>query len=1204
MKKIYWIFSLLLMIMGINTAYAGVTWGGAITDPGTLKDGSKIIIHTNGYQDQASGTYKFLSAVKDSMIFATAKEDDALERYVAFTLVSAKDKTVKGNAAFYLKNDYNGKYVTYVFDPKTSNVDGNLEMYMKYTDNVDKATPIIIKTVTDGADLIGYTLTEDDQAKVNEETMMVLAECKEKDNTIIGINCNLGNPGFANYGDWAAWWKIGTANVSDDYFVDLGALYAKVVDLNYSGGTDPGQYDVSLVNAYNEAKKNAFDVLYPSGTTPTNEDAKKAFEALEEAYLNLSLGEPAPVKEGYYRIESGFSAFIEKQGEAAIKTIYANNNGQMKWKDLDEKDATMVWQFIDRHDGTWLLYNIGTAQYVDGAKSTAQSAVYTMTDDSTNCGVVITGLGQSKFNLNPDVYALHTGGHNSGEGKEGDIVGWNGDANSGSAWFIKSVPEDQIEEFKAIGQQNKLNRDLTNLYNKAYAKYQIGNSFTFGKDTLVTLADFEKDSLVVFSNAGHNELNASKDGQGYIGLLDNDTVTGLNTAGQKESTYWHSSWGTVPEGTPFLQFKLSKPVNAFGVYIYRRSNGNQATEIYFQVTNDTVNGEWIDAGSITGLPASTVGFEDLGYQSNGIELDGEYQYVRVTWKSPSNFTHFAGFHFHEATLSKDCQNVTMGEAATNLKAALTKASKTIASGTATEQDIKDLQAAYDAYVAELADPTTLKSELNAAISLCDKAATPNMTKLNSDDKVGFVEGYPGVYTDEAKKAFKAVIDEVKKYVDDNDANGTFTKNGIKTNSEKLAAAVKTFKESAPKFTVADEKSEGLWYKISYSQHYFDYSGTEPDKIEQDGVLKYIRKGQLYVAANPDKDILNNADIRVTGNETLESLKIDKAYALWRFINMGDTAYAIQNKATGLYIGEKTGGNAGLSMTPVAYKISDLGYATFLIEGSRLNGESINPLHIQTNGQLLVYWGNKDLGGGSCFDIEPTDDNKKPSVLNFKAAEIIKGRLYTMCYPIALNVVADELNPQEAYPYQIATIDPSKKELTLTHIEDAIEPGRPFFYIGADNGLGVAETPTAADTTRLTIELLNDRKIAATPATDNGLVGNYYGGTKVAAGFGVVKDTKGVQSIGVTTADQQIGWNSAYIDAALIKNAEKPGSIVVKIDGDLATSIKDAIVNAQSGPVNVYSIDGVLIKKNVKVSEATKGLAKGIYIVGNKKVAVQ
>ena len=39
-------------------------------------------------------------------------------------------------------------------------------------------------------------------------------------------------------------------------------------------------------------------------------------------------------------------------------------------------------------------------------------------------------------------------------------------------------------------------------------------------------------------------------------------------------------------------------------------------------------------------------------------------------------------------------------------------------------------------------------------------------------------------------------------------------------------------------------------------------------------------------------------------------------------------------------------------------------------------------------------------------------------------------------------------------------------------------------------------------------------------------------------------------------------------------------------------------------VNVYNVQGQLIRQNVKASEATKGLASGIYIVGNKKVSVK
>ena len=46
------------------------------------------------------------------------------------------------------------------------------------------------------------------------------------------------------------------------------------------------------------------------------------------------------------------------------------------------------------------------------------------------------------------------------------------------------------------------------------------------------------------------------------------------------------------------------------------------------------------------------------------------------------------------------------------------------------------------------------------------------------------------------------------------------------------------------------------------------------------------------------------------------------------------------------------------------------------------------------------------------------------------------------------------------------------------------------------------------------------------------------------------------------------------------------------------------MSTQSTIVDVYTIDGVLIKRNVKAAEATRNLAKGIYIVGKKKVLVK
>lgn len=111
MKKMYLIFSLLLMILGINTVYAGVTWGGSITDPSTLTNGSKIAIHTNQAQNAANQTYTFLSALQDNIVYTTMSEL-SMERYAVFTMETAAGKTVKNEQAYYLKNDYNGKYVT------------------------------------------------------------------------------------------------------------------------------------------------------------------------------------------------------------------------------------------------------------------------------------------------------------------------------------------------------------------------------------------------------------------------------------------------------------------------------------------------------------------------------------------------------------------------------------------------------------------------------------------------------------------------------------------------------------------------------------------------------------------------------------------------------------------------------------------------------------------------------------------------------------------------------------------------------------------------------------------------------------------------------------------------------------------------------------------------------------------------------------
>lgn len=51
-----------------------------------------------------------------------------------------------------------------------------------------------------------------------------------------------------------------------------------------------------------------------------------------------------------------------------------------------------------------------------------------------------------------------------------------------------------------------------------------------------------------------------------------------------------------------------------------------------------------------------------------------------------------------------------------------------------------------------------------------------------------------------------------------------------------------------------------------------------------------------------------------------------------------------------------------------------------------------------------------------------------------------------------------------------------------------------------------------------------------------------------------------------------------------------------------TSSISGIMNGdENAPVDVYSVSGALIRSNVEPSRALDGLAKGVYIVGGKKV---
>ena len=128
-------------------------------------------------------------------------------------------------------------------------------------------------------------------------------------------------------------------------------------------------------------------------------------------------------------------------------------------------------------------------------------------------------------------------------------------------------------------------------------------------------------------------------------------------------------------------------------------------------------------------------------------------------------------------------------------------------------------------------------------------------------------------------------------------------------------------------------------------------------------------------------------------------------------------------------------------------------------------------------------------------------------------------------------------------------------------------------------------------------------IEANPAsmTNGALTGVYDATTVIPEGSYVLQNQSGQTGFYKVEAGSEptIGAYRAYLNADVV--AAGVNVRLILLDDDSATGI-DAVQNDKDAAVNVYNLNGILVRENVKASEALNGLQRGIYIVnGTKKV---
>ena len=563
------------------------------------------------------------------------------------------------------------------------------------------------------------------------------------------------------------------------------------------------------------------------------------------------------------------------------------------------------------------------------------------------------------------------------------------------------------------------------------------------------------------------------------------------------------------------------------------------------------------------------------------------------------YFHLGGFQIYK-TLGKP-QIETMGEIGATMLAELEKAAG-LADEDITIDDLNSLTAAYEAFYAILKDPTEMRN------TVAKYANYPNMLVIGEE---------PGTWDSDAEaNALAEILTAANEY----DKGGAYDQAKLDEFVAGINAAVETFMKAAKGI------STDKWYRFRFpTEETYTKYGWSNGNIMQDGIENGVNIGNLwgqYAAVanfydtgeyegNPTIDVKDNEEMR-EGNALffteLDNIDNEDA-ALFRFIAIGDTAYIIQNKGTGLYLNCKStnDNDVSLSLNPTTFQITPIGYGSILFAGKSLAGENKTNLHAQRWNHRLVTWEATDPSSNSGLWVESVADVDNDVVNSFNRS-MVPGKIYAICNSTGVKTTSDEVG---LYTVEGTYTEGDENFIALNKIEET-KSGVPYIAIVGDVNDFVESEEDISET--FEFQQIGDG-FAAKADSINGLVGTYEGltvdkgmvvfvdNTAATAEDKVIEETDeegNTQYVSVT--NRTIGRNSAYLKFGF-QQAE-PTGIFIKIDG--TPTIMDGIQNALESVAKsgtVYDLSGRQVKKNATLNDL-KGLGRGIYILNGVKVMVK
>lgn len=983
--------------------------------------------------------------------------------------------------------------------------------------------------------------------------------------------------------------------------------------LNYPAGTTAGYFKAELVNAAHAAWQEAYDILQVEGSyTLTDEETNVLCDKIENTMTALTAADARfPLTAGRY--------FINDNRDTKLYLNATTVSNKDAWacsaytvpEELDYSAASYLWDVEIAGQDSIYLKHLLTGLYVQG----------TMADDhhyALGKEPVALKLSAPTAGNRATFWITPKGNERACTNVAGWVLNWTDVNDAGNHFTFTAVDVDdaKVAQWAAEAKQIKLNETLSTTYANATAQYNGGNVFNRPEGATYT-GLFTEDGKMVSATGDEDNSNwwcnkKQGDEGTYEALTDNDPTS-----------YFHSNWrgGEFEpsiEKNHYLVAKLDAPASGdIMIKVAKRAPGNDyPTQFAVYGANDfdkaAGTASWVFQGyadiSYTDSVAYTIkdaaGNDTIvssikdGVGVAYAHLDASYAYLRFSatktqynaGKPANNRGYFCLAQmnvwpttgvvktvtpeYQEALSAAPQVYATLGEE-------IKKAAAELAAGKATQAQIDALNAAIEEFKNNLPVPSRVTDAYNAAKAFLDAANTNNMigTELAQYSQ----ESATALQTTLAKYETFDKIDLVSINAAVNEINAAFS---AFKGSVRLPEAGKfyTIKSASTKVVAeADKDSQGYQGAI-YNAIVYSTGNNKSNSLSD------ANSAVRFTFANHSSEVTadgeTSLDAMMSSLSDSISLKDDASY-VWKAETAQDGKMVLRNLATGMYL---TGANGKLYQST---------------EPTPILGEGVKPNVFRFNlGEdakgVTQYMNTKGATGTVVAWKDPADENSywqfneladdDYTTECFAIKGVSEGQFYACTFPVAITPDGN------AVPYTVLGVNEAKDKLILAEVEDEVPAGTPVILLAdvlTNNGEGTVGNLTVG------CEDLASATFVFEPKVGDGLCGVLCEPVEIAETCGHIANGK------IVTGAYTVPCNGAYLANAAITAEKGKASIdLAKGVGDTLTGIDDAKVVVLPSVVNVYGINGQLIKKSVKAANATKNLPAGVYVIGGQKVLVK